>query len=158
MTVIRSRDTEKETEDVPDDEMLYVFTVTDGGFAKKTTIDQYRLQGRGGIGIKAMQITEKRGVLVGGLVLNDTDDVISVTEGGQITRSLVAGVPAKGRGTMGVSFVKFKGDDRVVTIARNAELPSDETNEDETDETGEPGETNDEPQDDSTQSDEGQDQ
>ena len=127
MTVIRARDTEKDTEDVPTDEMLYVFTVTDGGFAKKTTIDQYRLQGRGGIGIKAMQITEKRGVLVGGLVLNDTDDVISVTEGGQITRSLVAGVPAKGRGTMGVSFVKFKGDDRVVTIARNAELPTDET-------------------------------
>ena len=69
MTVIQARDAEKDTEDVPADEMLYVFTVTDGGFAKKTTIDQYRLQGRGGIGIKAMQITEKRGVLVGGLVL-----------------------------------------------------------------------------------------
>jgi DNA gyrase subunit A len=126
MTVIRARHTEVETEDVPDEEKLYVFTVTDGGFAKKTTIDQYRLQGRGGIGIKAMEITEKRGELVGGLVLTDTDDVISVTEGGQITRSLVSGVPAKGRGTMGVSFVKFKGDDRVVTIARNAELPSDD--------------------------------
>jgi DNA gyrase subunit A len=127
--------------------MLYVFTVTDGGFAKKTTIDQYRLQGRGGIGIKAMQITEKRGVLVGGLVLNDTDDVISVTEGGQITRSLVAGVPAKGRGTMGVSFVKFKGDDRVVTIARNAEIPTDEAQDEPQDEKDEP-----------TQPDEGQDQ
>jgi DNA gyrase subunit A len=130
MTVIRARDAEKDTEEVPADEKLYVFTVTDGGFAKKTTIDQYRLQGRGGIGIKAMQITEKRGVLVGGLVLSDTDDVISVTEGGQITRSLVAGVPAKGRGTMGVSFVKFKGDDHVVTIARNAELPTDEATDD----------------------------
>ncbi len=132
MTVIRARDAEQDTDDVPADEKLYVFTVTDGGFAKKTTIDQYRLQGRGGLGIKAMQITEARGELVGGLVLNDTDDVISVTEGGQITRSLVAGVPAKGRGTMGVSFVKFKGDDRVVTIARNAELPGDETQPDDT--------------------------
>ena len=63
----------------------------------------------------------------GGLVLKDSDDVISVTAGGQVTRSLVAGVPVKGRDTMGVSFVKFKGDDRVVTIARNAELPADET-------------------------------
>lgn len=122
MTVIRREHAEVETEQVPDDERLYVFTVTDGGYAKKTEIEQYRLQGRGGLGIKAMQITENRGELVGGLVLKDTDDVISVTASGQVTRSLVAGVPAKGRGTMGVSFVKFKGDDRVVTIARNAEI------------------------------------
>src|SRR5690606_20332137 len=96
-----------------------------------TRIDQYRLQGRGGLGIKAMQMTDTRGELVGGLVLNDSDDVISVTASGQVTRSLVAGVPVKGRDTMGVSFVKFKGDDRVVTIARNAELPADETVEEE---------------------------
>lgn len=105
-----------------EEDPLYVFTVTDGGYAKKTTIDQYRVQGRGGLGIRAMQITENRGELVGGLVLRDSDDVISVTASGQITRSLVSGVPAKGRGTMGVSFVKFKGDDRVVTIARNTEI------------------------------------
>jgi DNA gyrase subunit A len=135
MTVIRAQS--EEADGAPDvghadgDDQLYVFTVTDGGFAKKTTIDQYRLQGRGGLGIKAMEITEKRGELVGGLVLKDSDDVISVTQGGQVTRSLVSGVPAKGRGTMGVSFVKFKGDDRVVTIARNAELPGTETAEDE---------------------------
>ena len=72
-----------------------------------------------------MQITENRGELVGGLVLIDTDDVISVTASGQVTRSLVSGVNPTGRGTMGVSFVKFKGDDRVVTIARNTELPQD---------------------------------
>jgi len=99
----------------------YVFTVTDGGFAKKTKVEEYRLQGRGGLGIKAMQITDARGELVGGLVLHDSDDVISVTANGQVTRSLVSGVNATGRGTMGVSFVKFKGDDRVVTIARNTE-------------------------------------
>ncbi|WP_375001297.1 DNA gyrase subunit A [Aeromicrobium sp. CTD01-1L150] len=122
MTVIRREDTEVATEDVAEQDRLYVFTVTDGGYAKKTEIEQYRLQGRGGLGIKAMQITENRGELVGGLVLSDTDDVISVTASGQVTRSLVAGVPSKGRGTMGVSFVKFKGDDRVVTIARNTEI------------------------------------
>ncbi|HJR89262.1 MAG TPA: DNA gyrase subunit A [Aeromicrobium sp.] len=121
MTVIRRDADQQEGADE-----LFVFTVTDGGFAKKTSIDQYRLQGRGGLGIKAMEITEKRGKLVGGLVLKNSDDVISVTQGGQVTRSLVSGVPAKGRGTMGVSFVKFKGDDRVVTIARNAELPGGE--------------------------------
>ena len=129
MTAIRREHADVEWADVPDDDKLYVFTVTDGGYAKKTSIDEYRLQGRGGLGIKAMQITENRGELVGGLVLKDSDDVISVTASGQITRSLVAGVPAKGRGTMGVSFVKFKGDDRVVTIARNAEITTDEETE-----------------------------
>lgn len=122
MTVIRHEHADVALEDVPEEDRLYVFTVTDGGYAKKTSIDEYRLQGRGGLGIKAMQITETRGELVGGLVLKDSDDVISVTAGGQVTRSQVAGVPAKGRGTMGVTFVKFKGDDRVVTIARNTDL------------------------------------
>ena len=104
------------------DDQLYVFTVTDGGFAKKTPIGEYRVKGRGGLGVLTMNITESRGELVGGLVLKDSDDVISVTESGQITRSLVSGVPAKGRGTMGVSFVKFKGNDKVVTIARNTDV------------------------------------
>jgi DNA gyrase subunit A len=116
LSVIRAGD-----EDAEDKPELYVFTVTDGGFAKKTPVREYRLQGRGGLGIKAMQISEGRGVLVGGLVLVDSDDVISVTEKGQVTRSLVSGVKATGRGTMGVKFVTFKGDDRVVTIARNTE-------------------------------------
>ncbi|KQO36594.1 DNA gyrase subunit A [Aeromicrobium sp. Leaf245] len=122
MTVIRHEHADVAVEDVPEEDRLYVFTVTDGGYAKKTSIDEYRLQGRGGLGIKAMQITENRGELVGGLVLKDTDDVISVTASGQVTRSQVAGVPAKGRGTMGVTFVKFKGSDQVVTIARNTDL------------------------------------
>jgi len=121
MSVIRRSATVLETEEVLPEERLYVFTVTDGGFAKKTKIEEYRLQGRGGLGIKAMQITDARGELVGGLVLHDSDDVISVTANSQVTRSLVSGVNATGRGTMGVSFVKFKGDDRVVTIARNTE-------------------------------------
>jgi len=120
MSVIPADAEAKAAED--EAEQLYVFTVTDGGFAKKTKIGEYRVQNRGGLGIKAMQITDGRGSLVGGLILHDSDDVISVTESGQITRSLVSGVPAKGRGTMGVSFVKFKGNDRVVTIARNTEV------------------------------------
>jgi DNA gyrase subunit A len=126
LSVIRRSADAVEDVNVPAEAQLFVFTVTDGGYAKKTPIDQYRLQGRGGLGIKAMQITEGRGELVGGLVLIDTDDVISVTASGQVTRSLVSGVNPTGRGTMGVSFVKFKGDDRVVTIARNAEVLQDE--------------------------------
>ena len=112
------------------DDPLYVFTVTDGGYAKKTPVEDYRLQGRGGLGVKAMQITEGRGELVGGLVLRDHDDVISVTENGQITRSLVSEVNPTGRGTMGVKFVTFKGDDRVVTIARHGDVAPEELDDD----------------------------
>ena len=126
MSVIRARDIEEASAGSEGHEQQYVFTVTDGGFAKKTKVEEYRLQGRGGLGIKAMQMTDARGVLVGGLVLHDSDDVISVTANGQVTRSLVSGVNATGRGTMGVNFVKFKGDDRVVTIARNTEQLAEE--------------------------------
>ncbi|MGZ5402544.1 MAG: DNA gyrase C-terminal beta-propeller domain-containing protein, partial [Aeromicrobium sp.] len=120
MSVIRASDVAAAEADGPAAQQ-YVFTVTDGGFAKKTKVEEYRLQGRGGLGVKAMQITDARGELVGGLVLHDSDDVILVTANGQVTRSLVSGVNPTGRGTMGVNFVKFKGDDRVVTIARNTE-------------------------------------
>ena len=123
MRVIRAQHADGEA----DGETLYAFTVTDGGYAKKTAVSEYRQQGRGGLGVKAMQISESRGVLVGALVLTDSDSVISVTEGGQVTRSLVSSVNPTGRGTMGVKFVTFKGDDRVVTIARNSEIAEGET-------------------------------
>ena len=65
------------------------FTVTDGGFAKRTHVTEYRQQGRGGLGIKAMKLNEDRGSLVGGLVVTDNDEVIAIKASGQITRSAV---------------------------------------------------------------------
>jgi DNA gyrase subunit A len=99
----------------------YVFTVTDGGFAKRTHVFEYRQQGRGGLGIKAMKLNEDRGSLVGGLVVTDNDEVIAIKASGQITRSAVAEVPVKGRDTMGVRFVGVGENDSVVVIALNPE-------------------------------------
>jgi DNA gyrase subunit A len=99
----------------------FVFTVTDGGFAKRTHVDEYRQQGRGGLGIKAMKLNEDRGSLVGGLVVTDNDEVIAIKASGQITRSAVAEVPVKGRDTMGVRFVGVSDNDSVVVIALNPE-------------------------------------
>jgi len=107
-------------ETVASGEPHYVFTVTDGGFAKKTDVQQYRRQGRGGLGIKAARLSDERGQLVAGLVVNDTDEVLAVRASGQVTRSAVAGVLPKGRDTMGLTFAKADGDP-VVAIARNAE-------------------------------------
>ncbi len=95
----------------------FVFTVTDGGFAKRTPVDSYRQQGRGGLGIKAMRLNEDRGSLVGGLIVGEADEVLAIKVSGQVTRSAVADVPVKGRDTMGVKFVGVKGDDAVGAIA-----------------------------------------
>ncbi|TRY16982.1 DNA gyrase subunit A [Tessaracoccus rhinocerotis] len=95
----------------------FVFTVTDGGFAKRSLVDDYRQQGRGGLGIKAMKLAEGRGQLVGGLIVGENDEVIAIKDSGQITRSAVADVPVKGRDTMGVKFVGVKGKDAVAAIA-----------------------------------------
>ncbi|WP_392507705.1 DNA gyrase subunit A [Naumannella halotolerans] len=106
--------------DLPEDDR-YVFTVTDSGYAKRTKVSEYRQQGRGGLGIKAMKLNENRGELVGGLIAQEGDEVMAIKHSGQITRSAVSEVPVKGRDTMGVKFVGVKGDDRVAMIALNPE-------------------------------------
>ncbi|MBI4901272.1 MAG: DNA gyrase subunit A [Actinobacteria bacterium] len=110
---------------MPEDDR-FVFTVTDGGFAKRTTVSEYREQNRGGLGIKAMKLNEDRGSLVGGLVVAEGDEVIAMKVSGQITRSKVSDVPVKGRDTMGVKFVRVKGDDSVAAIARYPESVEEE--------------------------------
>ncbi len=106
--------------DMPEDDR-YVFTVTDGGYAKRTAVSEYRQQGRGGLGIKAMRLNEDRGQLVGGLVVRESDQVLAIKTSGQVTRSAVAEVAVKGRDTMGVRFVGVKDDDAVAVIALNPE-------------------------------------
>lgn len=99
----------------------YVFVVTDGGYAKRTAVDQYRTQSRGGLGIKVAKLNDDRGVLAGGLIVSETDEVLVVLASGKVVRSSVAEVPAKGRDTMGVVFARFGDDDRILAIARNGE-------------------------------------
>lgn len=99
----------------------YVFVVTESGFAKRTEVSQYRVQNRGGIGIKVAKLTDERGGLTGGLIVDDGDEVLVIMEGGKVVRSSVDGVPAKGRDTMGVVFARPDDGDRILAIARNVE-------------------------------------
>ena len=99
----------------------YVFVVTEGGFAKRTAADQYRIQGRGGLGIKVAKLQEARGDLAGALIVDDEDEVLVVLASGKVVRSAVAEVPAKGRDTMGVVFARFAEDDRIIAVAKNSE-------------------------------------
>jgi DNA gyrase subunit A len=99
----------------------YVFVVTEGGYAKRTRVAEYRLQGRGGLGIKVAKLSEDRGSLAGGLMVGEDDEVLVVLASGKVVRSAVAEVPAKGRDTMGVVFARPDDDDRILAIARNGE-------------------------------------
>ncbi|GGO88386.1 DNA gyrase subunit A [Nocardioides phosphati] len=101
----------------------YVFTMTDGGYAKRSRISDYRVQSRGGLGIKAMQLSdEKRGGLVGAFIVVEGDEILSITNSGQVVRSPIDdNFPAKGRSTMGVKFVTPKKGDAVAVVARSVE-------------------------------------
>ncbi|MGW9004665.1 DNA gyrase subunit A [Brevibacterium casei] len=113
-----------------DDELLtmdvvqpgtYVFVVTEGGYAKRTPVDEYRVQGRGGLGIRVAKITEQRGDLVGGLIVDEGEEVLVVMERGKVVRSNIDEVPAKGRNTMGVVFAKPGKNDRIIAVTRGPE-------------------------------------
>ncbi|MGP3533571.1 DNA gyrase subunit A [Microbacterium sp. RD1] len=105
----------------------YVFVVTEGGYAKRTAVDQYRGQSRGGLGIKVARLSDDRGDLAGGLIVSEEDEVLVVLASGKVVRSSVAEVPAKGRDTMGVVFARAGDDDRIIAIARNGERGLTET-------------------------------
>jgi DNA gyrase subunit A len=113
-----------------DDELLamdvvrpgtYVVTVTDGGFAKRSDIEEYRVQGRGGLGIRVAKLPDDRGHLVGAAVVEEGDELLVVMEKGKVVRSRVAEVPVKGRTTMGVVFAKPGKNDHIVLVAVSAE-------------------------------------
>ena len=95
--------------------------MTEGGYAKRTAVSQYRRQGRGGLGIKVAKLQDERGDLVGALLVDDADEVLVIMESGKVMRAFVSEVPAKGRDTMGVIFAKPAAGDRIIGIARNVE-------------------------------------
>ena len=118
-----------------DDELLaadvvregsYVFTVTNEGYAKRTTVEEYRVQSRGGLGIKVAKLNEERGELVGALIVDETDEVLVVMGSGKVVRSAVSQVPSKGRDTMGVIFAKPDKKDRILAVAKNSETELEE--------------------------------
>jgi DNA gyrase subunit A len=99
----------------------FVFVVTEGGYAKRTASDQYRVQNRGGIGIKVAKLDERRGDLVGSLIVEENDEVLLVLASGKVVRTSANEVPARGRDTMGVVFARFEDSDSVLALAKNSE-------------------------------------
>ena len=106
---------------INDTDEAFVFVVTEGGYAKRTEVSQYRPQNRGGLGIKVAKLEEKRGDLVGAIIVAEDDEVLVVLASGKVVRSAVNEVPAKGRDTMGVVFARFEDDDSILGLAKNTE-------------------------------------
>ncbi len=102
-------------------EDLDVFVVFENGLAKRTPVEQYRVQGRGGLGIKVAKLSDKGGDLVGALLVQDDDEVLVVMEKGKIVRSRVDGVRSTGRDTQGVRFAQPDKGDAIIGIARSVE-------------------------------------
>ena len=108
---------------VVEDGEANVLTATDGGYAKRTPIQEYRVQGRGGLGVKAAKIDEEnRGVLVGALVVSGSDEILAITSSGSVIRTGAEEIRQTGRDTMGVRLVNLGDGDSVVSVTRNAEV------------------------------------
>ena len=89
----------------------------ENGIGKRTDFDDYRVQSRGGKGIKTMKITKKTGKVVGGLTVHEGDEIMLITVGGQMVRTSVDGVRQTGRNAQGVRLVNVDDKDRLQDIA-----------------------------------------
>ena len=103
-----------------------LLVVTNEGFAKRSAVSEYRLQGRNGYGVKALQLAEGRGSLVGALIVSEDDQVMAIMKSGKVIRSDVAEVKRTGRNTQGVTLAKPDKNDEIISIALNAERDEDE--------------------------------
>ena len=103
-----------------------LLVVTNEGFAKRTAISEYRLQGRNGYGVKAVQLAEGRGSLVGAVIVEESDQIMAIMKSGKVIRSNVAEVKRTGRTTQGVTLAKPDKNDEIISIAHNEETDEDD--------------------------------
>lgn len=96
----------------------FVFTATDGGFAKRTAVTEWTPKGRGTQGVRAMKLVEERGSLVGALIVKEDDQVFAIASNGVVIRTSVSDIRPTGRDTMGVKLMNLEDEDSLVGIAR----------------------------------------
>jgi len=97
----------------PDQDLL---AVTERGYGKRTPLSEYRIQTRGGKGIKTVQITEKNGPLIDCKAVNESDEVLFISSGGQVIRSKVDAIRETGRSAIGVRIMRMNEDIRIACV------------------------------------------
>jgi len=103
-----------------------LLTVTEQGYGKRTEIEEYRVQSRGGVGIINIATTERNGQVVGVAYVQEGDELLLITQQGMIIRMPTNDVRAIGRATQGVKLIDVEGEDKVVSIARLMEKEDEE--------------------------------
>jgi DNA gyrase subunit A len=98
-----------------------ILSVTEQGYGKRTELEEYRVQSRGGIGIINIQTSDRNGKVVGIAQVTDQDELMLITQQGKILRMASKDIRTIGRSTQGVRLIDIEGDDRAVSIARLAE-------------------------------------
>src|SRR5687768_11601832 len=104
-----------------------ILSVTEQGYGKRTELDEYRVQSRGGVGIINIQTSERNGKVIGVMQVNDDDELMLITQQGKILRMKARDIRTIGRATQGVRLIDIEGEDRAVSIARLAEQDDDVT-------------------------------
>lgn len=100
---------------------LFVLTVCENGYGKRTDLDEYRVQSRGGVGIISIHTTSRNGRVVGVAYVRGEDELMLITQLGKVLRMPTSGIRAIGRATQGVRLIEIESEDRVVSVARLAE-------------------------------------
>ena len=93
----------------------YLLVVTENGYGKRTDLSEYRLQGRGGSGIKTAKATPKTGNLVASKALTDEEDLIVISQRGQVIRTAISSIAVLSRSTQGVRIMRLEEGDRVAS-------------------------------------------
>ncbi len=94
-----------------------LLTVTEKGYAKNTALDEYRVTGRGGLGVKNVEVTGKNGPVVAITQVRDNEELLVITEQGKILRTAANEIRTIGRATQGVRLMDLEGDDKIVSVA-----------------------------------------
>ena len=102
---------------VPNSDLM---VVTEKGYGKRTEINEYRITGRGGKGIRTLALTDKNGPIVGVKVVREDDEIMLISQEGIMIRFSVTDVSRLGRATQGVKLMRLDGDDQVVALAQIA--------------------------------------
>jgi DNA gyrase subunit A len=106
----------------PDTELL---VITDGGFGKRTAIEEYPVKGRGTMGVKTIGLTERKGALAGALIVREHHDLVFISQNGMVQRTAVRGISKQGRPAQGVRVMNLREDDRVSAVALVMEASTD---------------------------------
>lgn len=107
-----------------------ILVVSENGYGKRSSLDDYRITNRGGKGVKTISITDKTGKLVTIKTVTDTDDLMIINKSGIAIRMEVAALRVMGRATQGVRLINLKGDDTIAAVAKvmNDDTPIEDVN------------------------------